>query len=130
MTTTIISNGSKWAGEQPDSIETLLHVLTTNPLDRTFEAFGNFVIDDDAPMIRFFGNFFDLSHVFSIDTDEPDLIERLTAAIRTNQRRADYLSQDDYATVQAANAAYHAERDARRQADRECGARLVLGMEG
>jgi hypothetical protein len=99
MTTTIISNGSKWNGQDPDSIETLFKVLDMFALDRTFEKYGNFVIIEPVSEagehlvpngVRFFGNFAEISHVFSIDTDDPELIERLTAAIRKNQQRADY----------------------------------------
>lgn len=103
MTTTIIHNGSKWAGDQPDDIETLFRVLEMYALDPQFEPYGNFVLDDpvsDAGEhlvpngVRFWGNFAELSHLFEIDTDDPDLIERLTAAIRKNQQRADYLAQE------------------------------------
>lgn len=104
--TTIQSNGSKWAGEEPDSIEMLLDVLANHPLDRTFEdeRFGNFVIADPVNMrgenllpaggVSFFGNFLTVSHVFSIDSTDADAIARLTIAIRANQRRPDYLAQD------------------------------------
>lgn len=47
--THIQSNGSKWAGDPPDSIDVLCEVLTMHPLDRTFEDFGNFVL---APEIE------------------------------------------------------------------------------
>ncbi len=92
----IISNGSKWAGDLPDTLDQLCEVLQSNPLDRTFEDYGNFIIaptvEHDA-VVRFWGNFFNLSHVFSVDTDEPEIIERLTGLIRANQQRADYISQ-------------------------------------
>lgn len=42
----IISNGSKWAGEQPDSIEQLIKVLEQYPLDPTFEKYGNFIVSN------------------------------------------------------------------------------------
>jgi len=113
----IISNGSKWAGETPDSVADLLLVLAAHPLDRKFEEFGNFVnaapltsaspagydkngkmtyhqgpliYPDHPETARFFGNFAHLSHVFTIDTDEPEFISVLTAAIRANQKRPDY----------------------------------------
>ena len=111
----IISNGSKWAGEEPDSINELLSLLRREPLDPSFEAYGNFVhpalrarveydgcntvyvdgdpIYPDAPdAVRFFGNFFTTSHAFTIDTDEPAIIETLTAAIRANQATDVYVS--------------------------------------
>lgn len=90
----IISNGSKWAGEPPDSVEKLLEVLAKYALDRRFEQFGGFITKDETDdSVRFFGNFFNLSHVFQIVTDEPEIIERLSAAIHANMERPDYLSQ-------------------------------------
>ena len=87
----IISNGSKWAGQQPDDLQTLIDVLSSNPLDPTFEEYGNFIHPDGGALgTRFFGNFAHLSHVFQIDTDEPELIQRLTAAIRANQATPAY----------------------------------------
>ena len=107
----ILSNGSRWAGEEPDSIENLLEVLRVHPLDRSFEHFGNFVdtspqwgpdgtspspYPDNPGVADFFGNFYHLSHGFNIHTDEPEVIALLTKAIRANQERADYLSQIDW----------------------------------
>ena len=108
----ILSNGSKWTGEPPDPVDKLIEVLVKYPLDRTFELYGNFYINssidwvvdpktgrkyyDDFPnAVRFFGNFFNFSHVFDIVTDESDIITKLLAAIRTNQMREDYISQRD-----------------------------------
>lgn len=75
--TVINSNGSKWAGESPDTLDQLYAVLQSEPLDPTFEKFGDFALRD-APefpdAIRFWGNFFTVSHVFSIDTNDPDVI--------------------------------------------------------
>lgn len=115
----IVNNGSRWAGEAPAPLEELFAVLAERPLDRTFEAFGNFITGEcrgcvpvgfdpdgsqvykdigpiypEAPTaVRFWGNFYDYSHVFQVDTDEPEIITRLTTAIRANQQRPDYLSQ-------------------------------------
>lgn len=107
--TNIKSNGSHFAGAGPDTIEQLLAVLKDEPLDRTFENYGNFVyalggrhgyedpeLRREAKELRavnFFGNFFKLSHVFNIETNDPAVIRPLVKAIRANQRRADYLSQ-------------------------------------
>lgn len=105
MATTIHSNGSRWSGRQSASVEELIEVLATQPLDRTFEAYGNFIFtpEDEAGrplaepgVVRFWGNFLSRSHVFCIDTDDPELIERLTAAIRANQQRPDYVAQPPY----------------------------------
>ena len=104
MGTHIKSNGSKWAGESPDSIEDLLQVLATEPLDPRFEDFGGFCYPLDVPGIfvdpneegkhagewRFFGNFFKLSHVFNIDTDEPEVIQQLGEAIEANMMTEGY----------------------------------------
>ena len=109
MTTIINSNGSKWAGQEPDPINTLVEVLATVPLDRTFETYGNFYQptpnfcgqfgehnhgSEFEGLPCFSGNFFSLSHVFCIYTDDYELISRLLTAIDINQHRPDYLSQD------------------------------------
>lgn len=117
MTTKIISNGSHYAGESLDSINKLLDRMKNYALDRSFEAFGNFIIK--APKkyyevrsagvryyvekeeylytedtVIFFGNFMAYSHVFNIVTTDKKLIKRLTNAIKKNQARADYQSQE------------------------------------
>jgi len=95
-TTTIHSNGSKWAGQAPDSIDTLIGVLDREVLDRRFH--GGFIkrlrVDRCGPgTVRFFGNFLTVSHVFRIDTDDAEIIAKLTRAIRRNQRRDAYRAQ-------------------------------------
>ncbi|OAS26304.1 hypothetical protein [Methylobacterium platani] len=89
MTTEILSNGS--GSVQP--LEALFARLESDTLDRSFEAYGNFVEECSNGMTSFFGNFLTYSHVFNVMTDDADLIERLTAAIRRNQQSADYLDQ-------------------------------------
>lgn len=105
--TIIISNGSKWMGEEPDGIEELIEVLSKYPLDRTFEEYGCFFhrvnredwvnptefADKWTGAMTFFGNFLTLSHVFDIYTFNQDLIERLIEAIENNRQRKDYLEQ-------------------------------------
>ena len=92
----INSNGSKWLGQEPDSIEDLFAVLAEYMLNPMFEDYGNFImalypkLPSQKGVVRFWGNFLTVSHVFSIDTDEPELIENLTKAIRLNQERPDY----------------------------------------
>ena len=114
MSKTIIrSNGSKWAGEEPDTIETLCDRLQTHPLDKCFEDYGNFIVwtpriavqngegewiggeplYPGEGMVSFFGNFATYSHVFSIDTNDLEIIERLTRLIRANQQRPDYATR-------------------------------------
>jgi len=88
-TTTIISNGSKWYGEEPDGIDKLVEVLKANMLDPHFNKYGKFITADRGS-VRFFGNFHRLSHVFNIRTDDPAVIAKLSRAIHENLRRDDY----------------------------------------
>lgn len=107
MTTTIqCANARFFNREAASDIEGLLWNLDRYTLDRTFEAFGNFI--DHNPVtaagariypegvVMFWGNFADVSCVFHVATDDPALIERLTAAIRANQARDAYLDQPPY----------------------------------
>lgn len=89
-TTQITSNGCKWHGESPDPIEKLIEVLGENTLDPRFEQCGDFVIPQEYGRVRFFGNFLGLSHVFNITTDDSEIIDQLTVAIRTNQASEEY----------------------------------------
>lgn len=108
--TTIHSNGSKWAGEQPDSIEKLIEVLKTATIEERFfhkwekknhqapsiwknicpisinEPSKNegFYGDPEGHTI-FFGNFEEISHVFRIATNDKKLIKKLTKAIKANK---------------------------------------------
>jgi hypothetical protein len=91
MGTRIVSNGSKWAGEAPDTIETLIEVLKAHMLDPGFSEYANFIRTTGKGEVHFFGDFRRLSHVFNIHTDEPKVIARLTRAIRENMRREDYI---------------------------------------
>lgn len=97
----ILSNGSKWYGQKPDTLEQLIDVLGEYALDPTFEKYGNFVMEykplkwteknsQYKGCASFFGNFYSLSHVFRIITDELEIIERITAAIRANQHTEAY----------------------------------------
>lgn len=91
---TINSNGSKWGGESPDTIEKLIEVLRNHPLDRSFERFGNFVSKDSKTgSVSLFGNFENLSHVFNITADTRQEVDAVIKAIRANQKRPDYLVQ-------------------------------------
>ena len=66
----IISNGSKWAGQQPDSVEVLLDVLKSHKLREHFARIENdayFMRPLNLPTeFRVSGNFEDISHVFDI----------------------------------------------------------------
>lgn len=111
--TVINANGSKWAGDEPDGVEILLKRLASEPLDPTFEAYGNFISKNPQGGVyigrgqyfetgrlypehpgtcSFFGNFLNVSAVFNIDTNDEALITKLEQAIRANQRRADYIA--------------------------------------
>ena len=48
---------------------------------------GNFVKEQSDGSTRYFGNFIDVSHVFSIVTDDSEIVASLTPAIRANQER-------------------------------------------
>lgn len=129
-TVTIIhSNGGGLAGP----IEALFDRLETATLDRTFEdeRFGGFAsIHDERPeMTAFFGNFFDYSHVFNIETNDPDLIARLTAAIEKNKLRPDYLAQQTYEERKTEEAAREDARRAAKIEQEKQRARIVLGVE-
>lgn len=86
--TTVEWNGSKFAGQAPDHLEKLLEVLAVERLDKHFHPYV-------APSVRepgslsFFGNFANLSHSFCITTNDIAVIEKLTAAIRTNPGNED-----------------------------------------
>ena len=96
----IISNGSKWAGEAPDSVDTLLQVLRGHPLDHRLAPFVihaatlRFLSAGDAlkyaNCVRFAGNFVTVSHVFHIYTDEPLIIDALADAIHANMKTEAY----------------------------------------
>jgi len=103
--TNILSNGSKWIGEEPDTIEKLLDVLRTKTLDPIFEKYGNFInkspkwgwygdgpspYPDNPNVVVFFGDFYDYGHLFSIHTDEPLIITILEKAILDNQQTEAY----------------------------------------
>lgn len=89
-------------------ISHLLETLANHPLDRSFQNYGNFCYALDGPdgfedeqarlaargMFCFFGNFFDLSNVFCIHSDEPDVIRTISVAIFLNKQRLDYYAQD------------------------------------
>lgn len=104
MTTIILSNGHFRADSPEAALEKLLEIVAAHPLDRRFERHGGF-IEHDARNLRgewlegienavsFFGNFFNLAHVFSIVTNDSNVVARLSAAIFANKERADYLRQ-------------------------------------
>ena len=120
----IQSNGSRGASSAPASIDELVQVLEKSPLDANFEQYGNFIMPaqnseysgrknsegnpeviNTGPMfpeapdaLVFWGNFLEVSHVFNIATDEENVIERLTTAIRANQASPAYIAQKKQAS--------------------------------
>lgn len=100
MTTRILFNGSKWAGEEPDTLEQLEARLSTEPLDPKWEHYGDFVElpgDDFSDHhgvpggTLFSGNFLNLSATFSVLTNDADVIARLSMLVAANKTRADYV---------------------------------------
>ena len=94
--TIINSNGSKWAGEEPDTIEKLIEVLGTHRLDlERFAAHGFIAFtesngygnrDFEQHSVRIIGNFLDISHVFNIEGVYENL-RPLINAIEDNIKR-------------------------------------------
>src|SRR5260370_1915274 len=86
----IRSNGSKWAGEEPDSLEIIHEVLGTEPLDPRLEERGSFVTRTGTGTVRVFGNLLTVSHVFNIEGTEEELAEAIDA-IEANKQSERYL---------------------------------------
>lgn len=96
--TRIISNGSKWNGQKPDSINKLIDVLAKHPIDEDFfskekdvRLFGvayKWVvlcpISKEDGVYTFFGNFEDISHIFNIKSTDRAVIAKLKKAIMDN----------------------------------------------
>jgi hypothetical protein len=102
---TIISNGSKWAGERPDRISKLIQVLKTHALESRFffkckkvheggkiEWIVLTPISKHNGRYLFFGNFESVSHVFNIETDNQALIKILRQAIMANDGWKQHIS--------------------------------------
>ena len=106
--TIINSNGSKWAGESPDSINKLIEVLKIETIEERFfhkyrtnknsikknPIYLNFCpIKKTKEGFRFFGNFEKLSHVFDIETNDPKVIKKLSQVIINNNGWIKYYSK-------------------------------------
>lgn len=99
--TTIISNGSKWGGERPDTIAKLITVLSSHKLEERFfrKCWGNhnkkwFVlcpISKKDGVYQFLGNFEAISHVFNIETTDKKVILKLKTAIVNNIGWKEYI---------------------------------------
>jgi len=96
--TTIHSNGSRWYGQAPATIDELIVVLSTHEIEKYWFApynanqYGKPNWTNHCPISvlengnhEFFGNFSELSHVFRIETNEPEVIQALADAIQANE---------------------------------------------
>lgn len=82
----ITSNGSKFAGSDPDTLDVLFMRLETEVLDSRFYPFAHAGKSSGTyARVHFFGNFKTYSHVFDITTDDAALIARLIEAIKRNE---------------------------------------------
>ena len=99
MKTNIISNGSKWAGEAPDTIEELIKVLDNHDLDLARFALHGFLDfmdsngytarDYEKHNVRIFGNFLTVSHVFNVEGVYESLRPLIEAIERNIKSQAD-----------------------------------------
>lgn len=85
-------------GTARSCLSRLVETLRNSPLDFRFAPF--FMQSEVSADWRFFGNFDGTSFPFNIETNDPRVIGRLTAAISRNTQRADYgatlqLTNDD-----------------------------------
>lgn len=111
----VMSNGSRWMGEEAGEIAELLKMLdaydldmrrfengfiTVNPCDAAYNPKWTYASPGNVPryidgkrlyacdgVVRFFGNFAEYSHVFNIDTNDSETIAALTSAIDRNIAR-------------------------------------------
>lgn len=139
MNTTIEYIGTP---SNPGTIESLLETLAQYALDPRFEEAGSliegpltpadFVMPNLAPpemlgKTMFFGNFYELSAVFRLYTDDPDLIARLTKAIRDNQASPAYqAAKAEIAEGAKQDRARREKIERARKAERIAAARAVL----
>ena len=95
-----VVNPEKPWGFVEDTKENILKDLAEYTLDPVFEEYGNFVYiptweDEEASekykgLTAISGNFLTYSHAFRLLTDDTELIEELTKAIRKNQETEEY----------------------------------------
>lgn len=85
--TIILSNGSKWGGQEADDVPALLERLANHPVREDFDA-PYFHDGKDyvhfPGFTNFFGNFAGVSGVFSIETRDPEVLATLKAACLAN----------------------------------------------
>jgi hypothetical protein len=83
----IRSNGSKWAGQEPDGLDELHKALASYHLDiERFAAMGFIDFSPNGETVRLFGNFLNVSHVFNIEGPSSQL-GRTVDAIKDNITR-------------------------------------------
>lgn len=84
-------------GSPEEQIEKLFEMMTKFTLDPCFERYGNFVEEypklyrggyDDC--INLFGNFWDYSFVFRMETKDAKLVARFREAVAKNKATEDY----------------------------------------
>lgn len=105
--TTVVQYVGHGCDDQAEQLDRLFDALTRYTLDPVFEKYGAFLDAAEPDVIaayerahgktfdvprtmHAFGNFYDYSCVFNLYTDDPDLIARLTVAIRENRSREAY----------------------------------------
>lgn len=86
MTTTIGNIGSNWRGEAPATIDDLISMMETQPLEERWWPFAKNG-DAGSGRVLFLGNFATVSFAFSLWSDEEEVCHRLTGAILRNVRR-------------------------------------------
>ena len=86
--TLIEANGSKWMGQRPDDVDSLLDVLCEHKMIGHFypgfEGVDKYDWYKQKGVVRFHGNFEKLSHCFSIDTNDPEIIFLITEHLKVN----------------------------------------------
>jgi hypothetical protein len=87
MSTKVISNGSKWYGEENDPIDVLWPLLEQHKLAEWLAPWIQKTTEDGQTKWHILGNFEGLSHVFQVDTDDPELGQRFEQAIEANLRK-------------------------------------------
>lgn len=119
MATLVQHVGSPWTPKR-DPLRELFRALETYTLDPTFEAYGDFISEtkpeivailnddksaglDERRTVHVWGNFYDFSCVFSIYTDDDELIAKITSAVRTNKSTVAYKEARDERKQQKAD---------------------------
>jgi hypothetical protein len=88
MTTRIEWNGSRHLGQEPATLAELLLALAHHPIGAFWRKHGiesSYLAADGTRWWTFWGNFEDVSHCFSVDTDEPALADEFRALFRANR---------------------------------------------